>query len=151
MGFLENLKQKLAEGRGKLATEVSRFRNATFLEGVVAGAVIISFADGAATSEEKKKLCDYIKVSEDLKCFDTDEVVAAFKKIADAFDFDMGIGKAEALKKIGKLRGKDEQARLLVRVAIVIAKSDGNFDDSEKRAVREICAELNVPVEDFDC
>ena len=56
MGFLDNLKQKLAEGRGRLATEVSRFRNATFLEGVVAGAVIISFADGAATSEEKKKL-----------------------------------------------------------------------------------------------
>ena len=151
MGFLDNLKQKFVEGRGKLTMEVSRFRNAAFLEGVVAGAVFISFADGAATSEEKKKLCDYIKVSEDLKCFDADEVVAAFKKIADAFDFDMDIGKAEALKKVGRLRGKDEQDRLLVRVAIVIAKSDGNFDDNEKRAVREICAELGVPVEDFDC
>ena len=55
MGFLDNLKQKFVEGRGKLTMEVSRFRNAAFLEGVVAGAVFISFADGAATSEEKKE------------------------------------------------------------------------------------------------
>ena len=82
MGFFDNLKQTLAEGRGKLLTEVSRFRNGTFLEGVIAAAVLISAADGNISSEEKKKICDYVSVSEDLKCFSTDEVIAAFRKIA---------------------------------------------------------------------
>lgn len=151
MGFFDNLKQTLAEGRGKLLTEVSRFRNGTFLEGVIAAAVLISAADGNISSEEKKKLCDYVSVSEDLKCFSTDEVIAAFRKIADTYDFDPAIGRAEALKKVGKLRGKEDQARLLVRVAVIIAMSDGNFDESEKKVVRELCAELNLPSADFDC
>ena len=55
------------------------------------------------------------------------------------------------MKKVGKLRGKDDQARLVVRVAILIAMSDGVFEESERKAVRELCAELNVPAADFDC
>ena len=39
----------------------------------------------------------------------------------------------------------------VVRVAILIAMSDGVFEESEKKAVRELCAELNVPASDFDC
>lgn len=151
MGFFDTLKEKLQEGRDKLATEVGRFRNKTFLDGVVAAAVVISAADGAISSEEKKKLYDYVRVSEELKCFSTDEVMASFKSVADMYDFDPGIGKAEAMKKIGKLRGKDEQARLVVRVAILIAMSDGVFEESEKKAVRELCAEMGVPASDFDC
>ena len=151
MGFLDTLKEKLQEGRDKLTLEVGRFRNRTFLDGVVAAAVVIAAADGEISSEEKKKLYDYVSISEELKCFSTAEVVASFKAIADMYDFDPGIGKAEAMKKVGKLRGKDDQARLVVRVAILIAMSDGVFEENEKKAVRELCAELNVPASDFDC
>lgn len=151
MGFLDTLKEKLQEGREKLVLEVGRFRNRTFLDGVVAAAVVIAAADGNISSEEKKKLYDYVRISEELKCFSAQEVAASFKAVADMYDFDPGIGKAEAMKMIGKLRGKDEQARLVVRVAILIAMSDGVFEESERKAVRELCAELNVPASDFDC
>ena len=140
MGFLDTLKEKLQEGRDKLVLEVGRFRNRTFLDGVVAAAVVIAAADGNISSEEKKKLYDYVRISEELKCFSAQEVAASFKAVSDVYDFDPGIGKAEAMKMIGKLRGKDDQARLVVRVAILIAMSDGVFEESEKKAVRELCA-----------
>ena len=44
MGFLDTLKEKLQEGRDKLALEVGRFRNKTFLDSVVSAAVIIAAA-----------------------------------------------------------------------------------------------------------
>ena len=151
MGFLDTLKEKLHEGRDKLALEVGRFRNKTFLDSVVAAAVVIGASDGSISSEEKKKLFEYVQISEELKCFSPEEVAASFKAVADMYDFDPGIGKAEAMKKVGKLRGKDDQARLVVRVAILIAMSDGVFEENEKKAVRELCAELHVPASDFDC
>lgn len=151
MNLFDSLKQTLAAGRGRLAAEINRFRNRTFLEGVMAGAVIIAAADGSISSREKKKLYDYISVSEDLQCFSTAEIIEVFNSIADTFTLDAAIGKIEAFKKVGKLRGKDDQARLLVRVAVIIAMSDGPLDDSEKKAVRDLCAELHVPASDFDC
>ncbi len=151
MNIFDCLKQTLSAGRGRLATEINRFRNRTFLEGIMAGAVLIAAADGSISPQEKKKLYDYISVSEDLRCFSTAEIIEVFNSIADTFAPDAAIGKIEALKKVGRLRGKDNQARLLVRVAVLIAMSDGPLDAGEKRAVRELCAELRLSASDFDC
>ena len=151
MNVFDSLKQKFAEGRGRLTAEINRYRNRTFLEGIMAGAVIIAAADGSISQAEKKKLYDYISVSEDLKCFSTAEILGVFNNIADTFHRDAALGKIEALRKVGRLRGKDEQARLLVRVAILIAMSDGTLDACEKKAVRELCAELHLAASDFDC
>ena len=48
------------------------------------------------------------------------------------FEFDNEIGKAEALKMIGKLRSKPDAARLMVRISC-IGSADGSFDDKEKQ------------------
>lgn len=150
MGFFDDLKNTLFQGRDKLAAEVSKFRNAAFLEAVVASAVIISAADGNISAEEKRKLLGYVQNAEELKAFQTSEVIEIFNKVAGAYDFDADIGRAEALKRVAKLKGKDDQARLVVRVSIVIANSDGVFEDSEKAAVRDVCLELGLPPSDFD-
>lgn len=151
MGFLDSLREKVLMSKDKLLTEISKYRNETFMEGVVAAAVLIAAADGQISSEEKQKLFGYVKQADELKAFSTDDVIAVFKKITDAYEFDAAIGKAEALKRVGRLKGKEEQARLVVHVGIAIANSDGNFDDSEKKAVHDLCVELGVPPSDFSC
>jgi tellurite resistance protein TerB len=78
------------------------------------------------------------------------DVITFFEKVVGSFDFDAGIGKAEALKVIGRLRSNSEQARIMVRVACAIGASDGNFDQSERAVVREICVELGLNPSDFD-
>lgn len=149
MGFFDDLKAGFNKSKETLLKEVSKFRNATFLEGVLAAAVVISAADGNISSEEKKKLMAYVQNSEELKIFETKDVVEKFNKVAGLFDFDADIGKAEALKIVGRLRDQPEQARMLVRVAVAIANSDGVFDESEQKVFRQICSELNLRPEDF--
>jgi tellurite resistance protein TerB len=144
------IKAGLSEVTSGLAAAASRFKNRSFMEAVVAACAMVSAADGSISSEEKAKMMGFLQNSAELKHFETAEVIAFFDKVTASFDFDLAIGKAEALKTIGKLRGKEDQARLMIRVACAIGASDGNFDASEKAVIREICRDLGLDPADFD-
>lgn len=148
--MLSWLKDKGLEARGRLTAEVSKFRNRSFMEAVVAACAMVAAADGTVSSEEKQKMAGFIRNSDELKHFSMPEVIAYFEKVIGNFDFDAEIGRAEALKVIGRLRGNEEQARIVVRVACAIGASDGNFDDDERAVVRSICVELGLKPADFD-
>jgi len=149
MSFFEKLKQKGQEARDKISQEVGKFRNREFMEACVSGCALVAAADGNITGDEKQKMVKFIQQSEELKVFDTPDVIKFFNKIADNFEFDHEIGKGEALKIIAKLKKKPEAARLMVRVCCAIGMADGDFDNNEKNMVRDICNEVGVPAEDF--
>ncbi|QTR47017.1 tellurite resistance TerB family protein [Thiothrix litoralis] len=149
MSFFDTLKEKAGEARAKLTTEIGKFKNREFMEACVAGCALVAAADGSIDSSEKQKMMKFIQQSDELKVFDTKDVITFFSKIADNFEFDNEIGKAEALKVIGKLRSKPDAARLMVRVCCAIGSADGDFDDKEKQMVREMCRDLNIPADDF--
>ena len=149
MSLFDSFKQKVQEARGQLTAEVGKYRNREFMEACVAGCALVSVADGNINSEEKQKMMKFIQQSDELKVFDTKEVIDYFNKINSNFDFDFEIGKAEALKVIGKLRSKPDAARLMVRVCCAIGSADGNFDDKEKQIIQAMCRDLNIPSDDF--
>lgn len=148
--MLSWIKEKGNEARARLNAEVSKFRNKTFMEATVAACALVAAADGTISSEEKQKMAGFIRNSDELKHFATPDVIAYFEKVVGHFDFDAEIGRAEALKVIGRLRGNEEQARVMVRVACVIGASDGNFDAKERTVVRNICVELALNPSDFE-
>jgi tellurite resistance protein TerB len=148
--MLNWLKDKGMQARSRLTAEVSKFKNRAFMEATVAACALVAATDGIISSEEKQKMAGFIRNSDELKQFSMTEVIAFFEKVVGNFDFDAAIGKAEALKVIGRLRGSAEQARLMVRVACAIGASDGNFDQKEQAVVREICVELGLNPTDFD-
>ena len=149
MSFFDTLKQKAGEARNKLATEVGKFKNREFMEACVAGCGLVAAADGSIDSSEKQKMMKFIQQSEELKVFDAKDVITVFNKVTESFEFDNEIGKAEALKIIGKLRSKPDAARLMVRVCCAIGSADGDFDEKEKQVIREMCRDLDIPAEDF--
>ncbi|PTX52574.1 tellurite resistance protein TerB [Gemmobacter caeni] len=148
--MLNWLKDKGNEARARLTAEVSKFRNRTFMEATVASCALVAAADGTISAQEKQKMAGFMRNSDELKHFDMPDVIAFFEKVVGNFDFDAAIGKAEALKVIGRLRGNEEQARVMVRVACAIGASDGDFDEAEKAVVRTICKELGLNPTDFD-
>jgi tellurite resistance protein TerB len=148
--MLEWLKKNAEDARRKLQDEVSKFRNRDFMEAVVAGCAIVAAADGTISAQEKKKMIGFIENSDELKVFKTPEVIAVFNKAVANFDFDAEIGKAEALKMVGKIRTNVDAARLMVRVCCAIGAADGDFDTSERAAVKAICKELGLDPADFD-
>ncbi len=133
-----------------MTTEVSKLKNRTFMEAAANGCALISAADGEVKSEEKMKMTGFINNSPELKAFNLTDVIKVFNDACSKFEFDFQIGQAEALKAISKIKGKDGEARLLVRVCIAIGNSDGNFDDKEKAACRLICLELGLNPADFE-
>ena len=148
--MLNWLKTNASAARDKMKTEVAKYKNNDFMEAVVAGCALVAAADGDISSEEKQKMAAFINRSEELSVFDMSKVIGAFNKIVEGFEFDAGIGKIEAMKKITRLRGKDEEARTMVRVCCVIGAADGDFDADERQIVAEICTELGLSPSEFD-
>lgn len=144
------LKDKFNEVSTNLKTEVTKVRNKDFLEGVIAGCVLVAHADGVVKPEEKQKMMGFLKTSEVLSVFDPNDVVKLFEKFSAQLEFDFAIGVANALQAVNKVKKKEDEARLLVRVCCAIGASDGNFDESERKAVGKICSELGLNPADFD-
>lgn len=144
------LKGKFSEVSTNLKNEVTKVRNQDFLEGVVAGCALVAYADGVVKPEEKQKMMGFLRVSEVLSVFDTSDVIKLFEKFSDQFGFDLAIGEANALKAVNKVKKKEGEARLLVRVCCAIGASDGDFDNAERKAVSKICSELGLNPADFD-
>ena len=119
------------------------------MEGTVAVCAFIAAASNGVSSEEKQKMVGFIKNSDELKVFDTNEVIAFFQKIISGFEFDADIGKGEALKYIVALKSDGGAAQLALRVGVAVAKSDGDFDEYEKAAVKEISLALGLDPSDY--
>lgn len=147
---LEWLKQRYAEVTATLKTEVAKVKNKTFLESVVAGCALVAHADGVVRPEEKQKMMGFLRNSDVLSVFDPQDIIGIFDKYSKQFEFDHQIGQASALQVVAKLKGKDSESRLMVRVCCAIGAADGNFDDQEKGVVRAICNELGLNPKDFD-
>ncbi len=144
------LTTNLANARAKLSDEIGKFRNREMMEAVVAGCAIVAAADGAVSAAEKQKMIGFLQNSAELKVFKMEDVIASFNAYVAKFDFDPEIGRGEALRAIAKLKGKAGADRLLVRVCIAIANSDGSFDASERTAISTICRDLGLAPADFD-
>ncbi|MEM6486859.1 MAG: tellurite resistance TerB family protein [Pseudomonadota bacterium] len=144
------LKENVASARQKLATEVSKFKNKDFMMAVVSGCAIVAAADGSVSSEEKQKMVGFIQNSDELKVFDLQDVIKAFNDISAKFEFDVEIGRGEALRHIAKIKGKSGADRLLVRVCCAIGAADGDFDEDERKAVAMIARELGLDPSEFD-
>ncbi len=149
MSFTDWLKKNVTEARDTLNAEITKFKSRDLLEAVVAGSAMVAFADGAISAEEKQKLMAYLKISDQLKVFDSNDVIKIFQKYAEKFEFDTTIGTGEAMQVIGKFRGKP-QAQLVVRVCCAIGASDGDFDEKERAVVRKMCSELGLNPADFE-
>ena len=65
-------------------------------------------------------------------------------------EFDKDIGEAKAYQSLGKMKSNAQAARLLVRMIIAIASSDGNFDAMEKKVAVKIAKELGIDPTEFE-
>lgn len=147
---LEWLKQRYSEVSASLKTEVAKIRSKGFLEAVVAGCALVAHADGVVRPEEKQKMMGFLRNSEVLSVFSADEIIVIFDKYAKQFEFDAQIGQASALQAVAKVKDKEAEARLMVRVCCAVGAADGDFDEKEKAVVRKICTELSLNPKDFD-
>jgi tellurite resistance protein TerB len=144
--FLSQLKTKANE----LKTEALKFKNKDFLNAAMAGSALVAMADGSISSEEKQKMIKFIESNDALSIFTTSDVIKAFQDFVGQLEFDKDIGEAKAYQAIGKMKSNTEASRLLIRMIISIASSDGLFDNDEKKVAVKIAKELALDPAEFE-
>jgi tellurite resistance protein TerB len=144
--FLSRLKSKASE----LKTEALKYKNKDFLNAAMAGSALVAMADGSVSAEEKQKMIKFIESNEALSVFTTSDVIKAFQDFVGQLEFDKDIGEAKAYQALHKMKSNAEASRLLVRMIIAIASSDGNFDANEKVVASKITRELGISPSEFE-
>jgi len=143
--FLNDVKTKAND----LKTQVLQFKNKEFLEAAMAGSALIAMADGKISSEEKQKMIKFIETHDALSIFTTSDVIKAFQDFVGQIEFDKDIGEAKAFLALGKMKTNAEAGRLLIRMMIAIASSDGDFDAQEQVVAAKIAKELALNPAEF--
>jgi tellurite resistance protein TerB len=143
--FLNDVKTKANE----LKTQALKFKNKEFLEAAMAGSALIAMADGKISSEEKQKMIKFIENHDALSIFTTSDVIKAFQDFVGQIEFDKDIGEAKAFLALGKMKSNAEAGRLLIRMMIAIASSDGDFDTQEQTVAAKIAKELALNPAEF--
>lgn len=144
--FLSRLKTKA----GELKTEALKYKNKDFLNAAMAGSALVSMADGSVSAEEKQKMIKFIESNEALSVFTTSDVIKSFQDFVGQLEFDKDIGEAKAFQALGKMKSNVEASRLLVRMIIAVASSDGNFDANERAVASKIAKELGISPSEFE-
>ncbi|WP_091167655.1 tellurite resistance TerB family protein [Paenibacillus sp. 1_12] len=139
----------LNKGKSSLQDSVKKYKNKDLLEAIVAGCAVVASADGNISAAEKQKMAGYLNHSEELKVYNMSDVIDRFNHYAANMDFDVTIGKQEALRVIAPFSSKPEVGRVIVGVCCAIGAADGDFDETEKNAVRDICKALGLSPGEF--
>jgi tellurite resistance protein TerB len=147
---LEWLKTNFAAAKKAALDEVGKFKNSNFHEGVIAACAKMAYADGIVDPKEKQKMMGFIQNSDALSVFKIEDSIALWKKWAAKYDNDKDFADMEALVAIGKNKSDIGAARTLVRVVILVANSDGNFDKDEIKTAVVICRELGLDPSEFN-
>jgi tellurite resistance protein TerB len=148
--MLSNFLQQVRSKLGELKNEALKYKSKEFLEAALGGSALVALADGTIDAQEKAKMMKFIESHEVLSIYDTSEVVKTWKNYVDTLEMDMDIGTSKAMSALGKIKGKDEQARLVLRMVCAIGASDGDFDDDEKKVASKIAIELGLDPKEFD-
>jgi tellurite resistance protein TerB len=127
-----------------------KYKSREFLDAALGGSALVIMANGEISAEEKSKMLKFIENHDVLSIYDIFEVVKIWKEYIEALKTDTDIGMAKVMTALGKIKGKEEQARLVLRMVCAIGASDGDFDDDEKRVATNIALELGLNPTEFD-
>jgi tellurite resistance protein TerB len=150
MALWDQLKSRTQTMNAQLKTKSGQFRNKEFANGSMAMCALIAAADGSIEPSERQKTAALIGSNDVLTIFDANELRQKFDWYCDKLNHDFDFGKVEAIATIGKLKAKPDQARAVVSIGIIIGGADGNFDEHERKAVRDACFAVGIPPAEFD-
>ena len=133
-----------ANARAAIADRIERFRNRDFLEATMAASALVSMADGKVKLTEANVIDQALDAVHELNIYDPHDAVDLFRHHLDELQTDERAAREEILEIVRKVAGDEEEAHILIKVCIAIGKSDEEFIEAEKMAIREIAAVLGL-------
>jgi tellurite resistance protein TerB len=134
----------------ELKNQALKFKNRDFLDASLAGAALVTMADGVISSKEKQKMVKFMDGYEELSVFTMDEVIEIFQGFVDQIELDKDVGEAAAYVTLSKIKDDEELSKLLLRMVIALGFADGNFDTQERLMAIKIAKALELNPSEFD-
>lgn len=147
--MFQSLREMVSSITSGLEAQVARFKNAKFLNAAIAVCARIAAADGTIGQEEKQKMFQFMSIFPALKVFQPSEILAAWNQLMQFYDISADLGNAEANKLIALMAGDADASSTLIHLGAAIGSSDGDFDDTEKAALRSVAGILNLRAADY--
>ena len=149
MALWNQLRNQTQSMQQTLVAKKNDFKSGGFRDASMAMCALIAAADGSVDAEERRKVASLISQNEVLQNFPADQLQQIFNDDVDKLTRDFDFGKVSILQEIGKVK-KDSEARAVIQIGIIIGGADGNFDENEKRVVRDACHAVGLNPAEFD-
>jgi tellurite resistance protein TerB len=150
MALWNQLRNQTQSMQQTLVAKKNDFKSGAFRDATMAMCALIAAADGSVDVEERRKVAALISQNEVLQNFPADQLQRVFNDDVDKLQQDFDFGKVSILQEIGKVKKKEDEARAVIQIGIIIGGADGNFDEAEKKAVRDACHAVGLPPAEFD-
>ncbi len=132
-----------------LGAGFARFKDRRFLEASMAASALVAMADAHVHLSEQLAVDRVLENIERLNVFDPRKAIDLHRQFVQAMRANSGEGQDWALEVIGRFRGNEEAADLLIRIARYTAQADQHLSGSELMAIRRLCRELGVDPEPY--
>ena len=150
MALWNQLRNQTQSMQQTLVARKNDFKSGGFRDATMAMCALIAAADGSVDAEERRKVASLISQNEVLQNFPADQLQRIFNDDIDKLMRDFDFGKVSILQEISKVKKKDNEARAVIQIGIIIGGADGNFDKDERKAVRDACLAVGINPADFD-
>ena len=137
----------LSDLQAQASSQWSKFNNSTFKNAAMATCALIAAADGEIEKEEKSKVARLIASNDMLQVFGAAELRDLFLSYADKAGDEFT--RIDLINLVRKLKGNEEQSTTCLKIALIIANADGDYEPSEKKVVEELCKTLGIPTADY--
>jgi tellurite resistance protein TerB len=114
-----------------------KVENRDLMEAIVAGAILVAYADGDCSAEELTKLQGIIESNDNLKHFGS-EIGTTIDKYAAMFESGARLARVKLMKELEDVKGDESQKIEAFIIAIEIADADGSIDDNEYKVLKDI-------------
>ena len=114
----------------------------------MAAAALVSTADEDVRLSEQAALDQLLERLESLSLHDPKDGAEIHRRYASRIASDPKAGSKAALASVARLRGKSDQALMVLYVAGAIARADGKLSDVEQQVLERLAETLDVSYED---
>lgn len=141
-GFLKSLTEQYRE-------QVERHKNLPFLKATMASCAVVATADGKVSFTERVRVDQIMATLEQLQIFDPHEGVDLFLEFAEHILMAPKDGHDRALEALEWVRDEPETAKLIIRICLAVAESNGDTSLTDQIEIVTLCSRLGVEPSEY--
>lgn len=130
--------------------ELNKVMNKSIMEATMAATAMVSSANGLMKDSELQALYECISANKALKDYDPIKLQEIFNEYYKTFQTMKFAATSKVMGVLKKVKKGSEDAYVLVGVCCEIANADGEFDNNEKKYVKQICDAVGVKPQELN-